>query len=244
MPAIDPNPSETRAPDGGPYYVETPTDLTAVPGIAEPFNAVTASLFVWIVVVWAIRLRGRYGQFPFLMGTLVLLLIGGVGGTLYHGLRSWVGYFLMDVIPIYLLGLVVAVYLWVRLGPRPIHLIGLIGGLAVLQAMGHGTLPRAWAINLSYAALAVLILVPLGLALVRTRFRDIGWVATALVSFGIAWFCRIADIQRPPLLPMGTHWLWHTFGAITTAALSEYLFRLEGLNLRLRPHSVAGPTLP
>jgi hypothetical protein len=28
-------------------------------------------------------------------------------------------------------------------------------------------------------------------------------------------------------LPMGTHWLWHTFGAVTTALMIEFFFRLE-----------------
>ena len=29
-------------------------------------------------------------------------------------------------------------------------------------------------------------------------------------------------------LPMGTHWRWHVFGAVTTQALYEYFYRLEG----------------
>ena len=29
-------------------------------------------------------------------------------------------------------------------------------------------------------------------------------------------------------LPMGTHWLWHTFGAITTQLVTEYFYRIEG----------------
>ena len=33
-------------------------------------------------------------------------------------------------------------------------------------------------------------------------------------------------------LPMGSHWLWHTFGAISTALLVEFFYRVErdGLN--------------
>ena len=41
--------------------------------------------------------------------TLPLLLVGGIGGTLYHGLRSSKANFLLDVIPIYLLGLIVTI---------------------------------------------------------------------------------------------------------------------------------------
>ena len=63
--------------DGGPRYTETPTDpfspFTPIP--AEPWNAVTASLFIGLVAVWIWRLRGRYRDFPFLTCCLPILLI-------------------------------------------------------------------------------------------------------------------------------------------------------------------------
>jgi hypothetical protein len=225
-----------RGADGGPIYTETPEEIRTgqpYPGhVAEPWNTATAFLFVVIVVFWVVRLRGRLKQYPFLAISLLILLVGGIGGTLYHGLRNWVGFFLMDVIPIWVLGLIVSIYWWARLGPRMHHLLTMLGVLAFIQVLGHWQLPPHWAINLSYALLALLIVVPLTIILVRTRCRHAGWVATALVAFGIAWFCRLADAWQPPLLPMGTHWLWHTFGAITTAALTEYVYRIEGIRLR------------
>jgi hypothetical protein len=225
-----------RGPDHGPLYTETPVELKAgqpfTGTVAEPWNAATAFLFVLIVVYWVARLRGRLKRHPFLAVTLPLLLLGGIGGTLYHGLRNWVGFFLMDVLPIYLLGLIVSVYWWVRLGPRVQHLLAMIVVLGLLQLLGMWQLPTPWAIQLSYASLAMLILIPLALVLIRTRARHWPWVATSLVSFGIAWFFRIADTWQPPLLPIGTHWLWHTFGAATTFALAEYVYLIEGVNLR------------
>lgn len=225
-----------RGIDSGPFYVETPIEIQQLqpfPGwVAEPWNTVTASFFVVIVVAWVWRLRGRYQQFPFLCMAMPLLFVGGVGGTLYHGLRNWSGYFLMDVIPIYLLGLVVSLYLWLRLGPKIRYLFGMIAVLCLLQGLGHIALPTHWAINLSYAGLAILILAPVLAVLVRTKFIHSGWVVSALTCFGLAWICRIADVWRPPLLPMGTHWLWHTFGAGTTWFLTEYLYRIAQVKLR------------
>jgi hypothetical protein len=225
-----------RGPDHGPLYTETPAEVKAgqpFTGIvAEPWNAATAFLFVLIVVYWVIRLRGRLKRHPFLAVTLPILFAGGIGGTLYHGLRNWVGFFLMDVLPIYLLGLIVSVYWWVRLGPRVHHLLAMIVVLGLLQLLGMWQLPTPWAIQLSYASLAMLMLIPLALVMIRTGARHWQWVATSLVSFGIAWFFRIADTWQPPLLPMGTHWLWHTFGAATTFALAEYVYLIEGVNLR------------
>lgn len=226
----------SRMPDGGPRYRETPPDPRAV-SIAEPFNAVTASFFILIVLVWVWRLRGNFWRYPFLTACLPILLAGGIGGTLYHAFRTERLYFLMDVIPISLLGIAGAVYLAVRLG-RSIGAWRVTGIAVVLIAVYlfvNGILFRYvqnpaipnLRINLSYASLALILIVPLIVVLIRTRFRHVGWVATALVSFGIAWFCRLVDGGTYDPLRMGTHWLWHTFGAITTFAITEYFYLLE-----------------
>jgi hypothetical protein len=225
-----------RLPDGGPRYKETPPDPTAVP-IAEPFNAVTASFFVLIVLFWAWRLWGKFARYPFLTACMPILLAGGIGGTLYHAFRTRRAWFLMDVIPISLLGIAGAVYLTVRLGRalgawRVLAVaVGLIAAYVFVNGVLFRTVLRAenpnLRVNLSYASLALVLIVPLAVVLIRTRFRHFGWVATALVSFAVAWFCRLVDGTPWGDLPMGTHWLWHTFGALTTLAITEYFYLLE-----------------
>jgi hypothetical protein len=84
------------------------------------------------------------------------------------------------------------------------------------------------AVNLSYASLAVVLLLPVGVTLVVTRFRHAGWVAAAVACFGHAWFCRLVDNTGVVNLPMGTHWLWHTYGALTTVFITEYFYRVSG----------------
>jgi hypothetical protein len=232
--------SGPRLPDGGPIYRESPADpLMLTPGsVAEPWNTATAFLFVLVAVAWLFRLRGRYREHPFTLACLPILLAGGIGGTLYHMHRSRYSYFLLDVIPINLLGLAAAIYLAARLARR-------IGwgqvGLASFAAVGfylffNGVLFRGLVgafggnphmiVNVSYASLAVVLLIPLFVVLVRTRFRHGNLVLAALASFAIAWFLRLAD-GLPGSLPMGTHWLWHVFGALTTIALLEYFLRIE-----------------
>jgi hypothetical protein len=225
-----------RMPDGGPRYRETPPDPTAVP-IAEPFNAVTASFFILIVLFWGWRLWGRFARYPFLTACMPILLAGGVGGTLYHAFRTQRAWFLLDVIPISLLGIAGAVYLTVRLGRAlgPWKVLAVAVGLIAAYVFVNGVLFRVvlraenpnLRVNLSYASLALVLIVPLAVVLVRTRFRHFGWVATALASFGVAWFCRLVDGGTYDPFRMGTHWLWHTFGAITTLAITEYFYLLE-----------------
>lgn len=225
------------ATDGGPVYRETPPDPTVSQGLAEPFNTATAFLFVLIVLGWVWRLRGRYRRFPFTVASLPILMAGAVGGTLYHATRTRRLYFLLDVIPISLLGGAGAVYLTVRLGLAYglWRVLAAAVGLLGLYLFVNAVLFRAvradnpnLTVNLSYASLALMILLPLGFTLAQTRFRHAGWVAGGLASFLIAWFCRLVDNTPWGDLSMGTHWLWHVFGAVTTQALYEYFYRLEG----------------
>ncbi len=215
-----------RLADGGPRYAET--DLDRI--IAEPWNAASALLFLVIVAYWIVKLRGRYRQAPFLTCCLPLLAAGGIGGTLYHAFRSSRFFFLLDVLPIGLLCLAVSIYLWIRLSPRWWHLLLVLAAYGA-TALARPELPTPVAINLSYIMLALFILLPLGFFVWRTRGRDAGWVALALGCFVVAIFFRAADAWWP-LLPMGTHWLWHVFGAGACAALAEYLYRLETAALR------------
>ncbi|VTS04706.1 ceramidase [Tuwongella immobilis] len=211
--------------DGGPIYVET-VDLSAP--IVEPWNATSAALFVLIAVYWLIRLRGRYRSAPFVTICLPILLVGGIGGTLYHATRASRVYFLMDVIPIGILASLAGLYLWIRMTRMAIlPLFGLAIMMLLVQTVGFRLLPAHWAINVSYGMLAASVILPAGILLVQTRFFAGGWFITAMICFGVAFLFRMLDVLRPPVLPMGTHWLWHTFGAACTASLCEYFYRLS-----------------
>ena len=223
-----------RLPDGGPIYRETPPGGVAVSWAAEPWNAVTAAAFVVVALAMAVRLRGRFRRFPFVASCLPILLAGGLGGTLYHAFRSRQAYFLLDVIPITLLGLAGAIFLAVRLvrGVGAWKILLVTGGVvvayvAVNTVLFHAipsTFPTV-TVSLSYASHAVVILVPLFLTLVRTGFRDAHLVWAGLACFALALVCRLVDPVSP--LPMGTHWLWHLLGAGCTAFVVEYFYRLE-----------------
>ncbi|HVL14765.1 MAG TPA: hypothetical protein VM529_19490 [Gemmata sp.] len=222
-------------PDGGPVYAETPTDFSReVAGLpAEPWNTATAILFVVIALGWAWRLRGSYREYPFLTCCLPILLAGGIGGTLYHATRSSYAFFLLDVVPISLLGLAGSVFMAVRYwGGRgwrfvPVAVAFYVGVNQLLFA-AVGPTNVQLAINLTYAALAVVILTPIVLVLIRSRGRHAGWVVAGVVAFVIAWFFRLLDQRMSLVMSMGSHWLWHASGAVATAMLIEYFYRVEG----------------
>jgi predicted membrane channel-forming protein YqfA (hemolysin III family) len=217
-----------RLADGGPVYTETNTQQP----IVEPWNAASALLFLLLVGWWTVRLWGRYRRFPFLTCCLPLLAAGGVGGTFYHAFRVSAVFFWLDILPIYLLGAAASLYFCFRLRMARWRIALVILVTLVLQATLVPVLSRVspenphLAINGSYVLLAALLLLPLALLLRKTAFRHWGWIALGLALFFVALFFRAVDTRAPPLLPMGTHWLWHVFGAGTVTALTEYVYQL------------------
>lgn len=216
-----------RLADLGPRYMETPVGEPPFAFPAEPWNTATAALFVLIALFWFVKLRGRLFAHPMLAVCLPILLAGGIGGTVYHGTRSSPTWFLLDVVPIYILGVLVSIRMWVRVRPRPVHLLLAIATLVLMNVLHAAPVPRRYAINISYASLALLMLTPIVVVLLRTGFRHAGWVWSCIALFVVGWVCRLAENWVPDRLPMGTHWLWHTFGAMATACLSYYLYRVE-----------------
>jgi hypothetical protein len=220
----------SRGPDGGPVYVET--DLSA--WLVEPWNAATAALFLGLVVYWAWRLRGRYRQYLFLTAALPVLLVGAVGGTVYHAFRAHRAWLFMDWVPIALLSLAAAAYLWARLLPRWWHALAVIPAVFALNAVNFRLLfrhsPDA-AIAINYTMLACVIILPAVLVLRRHRWRDGHLLALAAAGFAAAIASRSLDHHAAGVLPMGSHFLWHVFGAAATHLGILYLYRLRRAEL-------------
>jgi hypothetical protein len=215
-----------RGPDGGPIYAETNLDHF----IAEPFNALSALLFLGIAAYWLIRLRGRYRQYAFLVGCLPLLIVGGLGGTVYHAFRAHRVWLVMDWLPIVLLSFAVTVYLWAQLLAKrwPIALLipPIVFGIQRVNfgLVRDGTIPVHWAINASYSMLVIVGAVPAALVLRRTRFAHGRWFLATIGCFAAAILARGFDHRLASLLPMGSHFLWHAFGAGATQCLATYLY--------------------
>ncbi|RYF21594.1 MAG: hypothetical protein EOO42_10260, partial [Flavobacteriales bacterium] len=93
-------------PDGGMLYMET--NMAHL--FPEPLNAITAVFFLIIAIFWTIKIKGNFKAHPFLTYCLILLYIGGIGGTVYHSLRQWSVFIMMDWLPIMLLCVSAGVY--------------------------------------------------------------------------------------------------------------------------------------
>ncbi|MEL7535411.1 MAG: hypothetical protein AAFN10_29250, partial [Bacteroidota bacterium] len=84
--------------------------------------------------------------------------------------------------------------------------------------------PSSFSINLGYFLMALTVLLPTFMLLVKTKFSGGLWVLLALMSFGFALFFRIIDPES--WLPMGTHFLWHVFGAIANLCMFMYVYEV------------------
>lgn len=194
--------------DGGPLYTEARYGELVV----EPFNAVSAALFFLLACSWMYRTRARLKSEAGLAVTLVLLAVGGVGGTLYHAFRAHQVFHLLDVVPIGLIGLGWSVVFLRRVFELSwqsafiVDILLAVGGMYTLQL-----LPMQLAVSGMYVLLAALVLGPIAMLYVRGQIHSPGPLLLSLGFFAVGLTFRLADSFAGPFLSMGTHWLWHIF---------------------------------
>ena len=212
--------SNPLPPDGGMHYTET--NMAQL--FPEPFNAITAVFFLLIAIYWTIKIKGNFRAHPFLTYCLILLYIGGIGGTVYHSLRQWSVFIMMDWLPIMLLCISAGVYFLAQ-STKWYFAVLMVFGYAGLQFLLRDLLSAEYAhffININYAMMALLVLVPVLIYLVRTKWKAGKWVGLALLCFVFALTFRIAD--KWEWITVGTHFLWHSFGAIATYCMFNYIY--------------------
>jgi hypothetical protein len=229
----------------GPIYCETGHPWM---GMAEPVNTLTNLVIIAMAVAASVHLARNYKRPPVDALILVLMLYGvGFGSLWWHGWRTRIA-LNFDVIP-GLLFLFFYVMFWIR----RIHgsWAGLVAFFAVpvivmgTMYLGRGALgmPMRPSPLMFVPGFGVIIL--LGLFFVwltyRAKGRELAARAGVILGLGAAAAVfRSIDLLVCPVIPMGTHFLWHCL--LATAA-----YLAIGLILRLnmppdRPVYGASPT--
>jgi Ceramidase len=212
--------------DGGPLYIET--DFSRFP--VEPWNTVSNLIFLFIVIFWAWKIRKDERDHRLLGFGLVVLLVGFIGGTLYHANRSRRIWLLMDFLPILLLCISFAYSYWLRiLGQHWKVLTYTILPFVVLRLLFPLlSLGRNGKISLGYASLAVFLIAPLATQSIKQKAPHGRLLLWAVGTFALALCFRIADFQAAEQVratfPMGTHWLWHLLGGTATNFCIAFIF--------------------
>lgn len=213
--------------DGGPIYAET--NLNAF--IVEPFNTISAITFLLLAVYWWNKLNGQYSRHIILSISLPLLFVGAIGGIIYHAFRSSALWLYLDWVPILAIGALMGAYFWYKILKQWWKVLATLPVFAIFHLLVFKYLPIHSANNISYALLGIYIIAPSITFLFRTRFIETKLIGSATAMFCMALFFRIIDPYTKGLLPMGTHFLWHTFGALSGYFLSLYVYKIEELHL-------------
>ncbi|GAA4340876.1 hypothetical protein GCM10023149_52660 [Mucilaginibacter gynuensis] len=229
-------------PDGAALYTET--NMAHL--FPEPWNMITSGLFLIPAFYWLIKFKGFDKRYIFLSVASWMLLIGCVGGTVYHAFRQWRFFMYMDWVPIAVLCLLASVYfLIIATGKRIYGIVALIA--FGLIEFGLHQLYLAYdkhiMFSVNYGVMVLMIVLPLLMVLIKTRWRNVWLVAGAFIAFGFALFFRIIDTWA--IIPIGTHFLWHTFGAIATSLIFLFIYKLNTFSFRKkRRHGEDALVLP
>jgi hypothetical protein len=208
--------------DGAQAYTETNPDRL----IVEPFNFATSALFIVIAIYWFMKIRRVLPHHRFLCFMLIMLLTGGIGGTVYHGFRWHRIFLMMDWMPILIITISASVYFFIKVSGRWWLPVALVAVCFLFQAwLFNSNISIQTAININYAMMAAIVLLPVFIFLYKTDFRNVHLVAGAILSFGIALFFRWFDKFSP--IDTGTHFLWHIFGLLAVHLMISYLYRSE-----------------
>lgn len=207
--------------DGGPIYAETNLDTI----IAEPWNALSSLFYLLPAIYWFFKLKGKYGSYPFLTFSIPLLLLGGIGSTLYHAFRSSQVLLIMDVLPITILTLAVGIFFWTKVFDHWWKAIfGIVIPVCILQFLINRFIEAPLSININYFITGLNIFIPLIILLKRTDYEKAGVVYLAILFFSVGLAFRELDAFLANYIAMGTHFLWHAFTAFGAFFIADYIY--------------------
>ena len=145
--------------DQGPIYRET--DMSRLP--VEPWSTASNLVFLMVFIYFAIKTKFSYKKFPLLVVFLIILLIGWIGGTVYHATRSHNIWFKLDIMPIMFLVLIASVYFRRELVKNWILVfiftfLPLVIHLFIYETL---TFSHTVSVSIGYSVMAVVVVVPL-----------------------------------------------------------------------------------
>ncbi|AVR44667.1 hypothetical protein C7S20_04980 [Christiangramia fulva] len=207
--------------DSGPIYQETLAGRFPV----EPFNTYSNLLFLGIIIYFSIKVYRNMETHKFLAWSMPFLLLSYIGGTVYHATRSHDFWMYLDWLPIVVMCFAVSVYFTARIKTSWKGRLWLIL-IVLFLVVGIRLIPWARSIKTSvgYIGTALGLLLPIFVYMYTKHMKNWILILFAIVCFGAAITFRVLD-RFIYILPMGTHWLWHSFGAFAVFFLISYIYR-------------------
>jgi len=222
--------------DSGPIYTETNMDRFPV----EPFNTASNFIFLATILYFSYLIYKSDRKHWFLTACMPIYFIGFIGGTIYHATRSSEIWLLMDWVPIVLLCLACSIYFVVRANTKLMSKLILVGIILLLNLVPRFVeLPKGFNNSIGYVGTVAAVVLPLLFYGRSTQWRNFWNICFAVIAFLVAISFRTLDtFQDINIFYMGTHWLWHTFGAVAVFFLMRYIYldnEKSGQGVKNRP---------
>ncbi len=179
---------------------------------AEPFNAVTNAAFLIAALAAFVRWRRGGAKDWSVLALIVVTAAIGVGSFIFHTVATS-GAAKFDTIPI-----AVFIYGYLLFALRRFHNLSLLVSLGILLAFSAFNYAEAMivprgALNGSHAylpALAALVAV----AWPMRRHEAGRWLFAAAATLAVSLTFRSIDMAVCDVLPLGTHFLWHSLNGL------------------------------
>ena len=209
--------------DGGHLYHETNPDNL----IVEPWNAFSSLFIALPAIYWGFKTYKNFRQFKFLWFCIPLMLLNGMGSTLFHAFRASVFFLYLDMLPAAILTLGVSLYFWNKVVRNPWLVLGIFLPAFLSRYIGYQFLPYFVAINVSYAIGGTFLFLPILIFIRRHHYHYATDIFISVMSLIVALIFRTIDTMDVIPLPMGTHFLWHIFSGIGGYYLASYLYKIK-----------------
>jgi hypothetical protein len=208
--------------DGGPIYAETRAAPDNGPYPVEPWNTWSNLIFVAVIVYFIRHTSLNIRRYRLVVLSLPILFVGWCGGTLFHATRADVVWLILDILPIVTLSIAVGLSFWRMVVHSWGKAVACFFGIAVSGRFLATLLVADHALRISfwYISMALPIVLPLFVVVQRKARSEKILFIGVLASFAVAVIFRMWDRTGvEPLLPMGTHFLWHLFGGVAVFLL-------------------------
>ncbi|MFY0631350.1 MAG: ceramidase domain-containing protein [Flavobacteriaceae bacterium] len=207
--------------DTGPIYQETIEGRLPV----EPFNTFSNLIFIAILIYFIVRIYKQPKNHVFLWICIPIIFVSWVGGTIFHATRSHQVWLVMDWLPIMIVCLLGIIYFIGKIRKKWWERLLIFAGVFLLTSLPRLIeLPNGFRISMGYAITAITVLTPFFWYAYLQKWENVKDLILGMVIFGIAVTFRTLD-TKVELLPMGTHWLWHTFGGVAVFFLLLYIYK-------------------
>ena len=192
----------------------------------EPFNAISNFAFLAIIIYWTWKTKFRIRLYPVIVITMPLIFGAFICGMMHHILRSGKEWHILNLICISYAVITTCVYLWYRVTGSWMKSFLCVFSIPLIFRLflASISLPEVISVAVVFVVMAMAIMIPACIHCIRNHLKNLDLLIISSISFMIALVFRQIDANLVGISTIGTHFLWHIFGAISVFFVLKYLF--------------------